>query len=120
MNFLSEENITAFISFKHGAYSNIPTKGNKKYILTEVAYPIVVNGKEFKDATAPILNYEGSTYVPLVKLGDLTGVIYKWNDAAKRVEIDTGTKGTPSGNNSLLLDTKTVSDNKNIVRLNTA
>ncbi|MFB6364244.1 stalk domain-containing protein [Paenibacillus elgii] len=100
----------------------------KQYILTEVAYPIVVNGKEYKDAAAPILNYEGSTYVPLAKLGDLTGVSYKWNDAAKRVEIVTGvasgnettqvrdlhpeaaagTKGTPSGNISLLPGTKTV------------
>ncbi|MCM3272698.1 DUF3042 family protein [Paenibacillus elgii] len=61
----------------------------KQYILTEVAYPIVVNGSEYKDASNPILNYEGSTYVPLAKLGDLTGVNYKWNDAAKRVEIVT-------------------------------
>ncbi|MFB0840956.1 stalk domain-containing protein [Paenibacillus oleatilyticus] len=100
----------------------------KQYILTEAPYPIVVNGKEYKDAAAPILNYEGSTYVPLAKLGDITGVNYKWNDAAKRVEIVTGTtsgsettqvkdlhpesaagtKGTPSGNVSLSPDAKTV------------
>ncbi|MEK3721999.1 stalk domain-containing protein [Paenibacillus sp. FSL H8-0034] len=65
----------------------------KQYILTEISYPVVVNGKEFKDATAPILNYEGSTYVPLAKLGDITGVNYKWNEAAKRVEIVTGSSG---------------------------
>ncbi|MEK3722315.1 stalk domain-containing protein [Paenibacillus sp. FSL H8-0034] len=61
----------------------------KQYILTEISYPVVVNGKEFKDATAPILNYEGSTYVPLAKLGDITGVNYKWNETAKQVEIVT-------------------------------
>lgn len=94
----------------------------KQYILTEVVYPIVVNGKEYKDAAAPILNYEGSTYVPLAKLGDITGVNYKWNDELKRVEIvtgaasgsettqeaATGTKATPSGNISPLPETKTI------------
>jgi len=62
----------------------------KQYILTPASYPIVVNGTEFNDPVAPILNYEGSTYVPLAKLGDITGVNYTWNDAAKRVEIVTG------------------------------
>jgi hypothetical protein len=62
----------------------------KQYILTPAAYPIIVNGTEYADPTAPILNYEGSTYVPLAKLGDLTGVNYQWNDTAKRVEIVTG------------------------------
>jgi hypothetical protein len=61
----------------------------KQYILTMVGYPVVVNGVEFKDANNPILNYEGSTYVPLAKLGDITGVNYKWNDQLKRVEIIT-------------------------------
>jgi hypothetical protein len=79
----------------------------KQYILTAVSYPIFVNGKEFNDSSAPVLNYEGSTYVPLAKLGDLTGVNYKWNESLKRVEIDTkpavqpptatpGVPGTPS------------------------
>ncbi|WP_240421663.1 stalk domain-containing protein [Paenibacillus periandrae] len=75
----------------------------KQYILTEISYPVVVNGKEFKDPAAPILNYEGSTYVPLAKLGDITGVNYKWNEAAKQVEIVTsssggGTTAAPSTN----------------------
>lgn len=69
----------------------------KQYILTEVSYPLVVNGKEYKDAAAPILNYEGSTYVPLAKLGDITGVNYKWNDEAKCVEIVTAAGGTTLG-----------------------
>lgn len=61
----------------------------KQYVLTVASYPIFVNGKEFKDEANPILNYEGSTYVPLAKLGELTGVNYKWNESLKRVEIDT-------------------------------
>lgn len=69
----------------------------KQYILTEAAYPIVVNGKAFSDPAAPILNYEGSTYVPLARLGDLTGVNYKWNDADKRVEIVTGSTAATAG-----------------------
>lgn len=60
----------------------------KQYILTQVNYPIIVNGVEYKDPDRPILNYEGSTYIPLAKIGDLTGVNYKWNDTLKRVEID--------------------------------
>jgi len=59
----------------------------KQYILTEVNYPVVVNGKEYKDAKNPILSYQGSTYIPLAKIGELTGVQYKWNAAQKRVEI---------------------------------
>ncbi|WP_438435402.1 stalk domain-containing protein [Gorillibacterium sp. sgz500922] len=59
----------------------------KQYVLTMANYPIFVNGKEFKDASKPILQYNGSTYVPLAKLADLTGVQYTWNVAAKRVEI---------------------------------
>lgn len=65
----------------------------KQYILTPAPYSIFVNGVEYKDEAYPILNYEGSTYVPLAKLGDLTGVNYKWNDAAQRVEIVTNGAG---------------------------
>lgn len=62
----------------------------KQFILTPVTYPIVVDGVEYKDAERPVLNYEGSTYVPLAKLGDITGVDYVWNDQLGRVEINTG------------------------------
>lgn len=64
--------------------------GVKQYILIEAPYPIFVNGVEYKDPERPILNYEGSTYVPLAKLGDLTGVSYRWNEQLQRVEISTG------------------------------
>jgi hypothetical protein len=80
----------------------------KQYILTDATYPIVVNGNEYKDAASPILNYEGSTYVPLAKLGDLTGVNYKWNEALKRVEIVTGNTTAPKA---------VVSDSSQIVNI---
>ncbi|MGG1444336.1 hypothetical protein ABE354_20215 [Brevibacillus laterosporus] len=59
----------------------------KQFILTKVNYPVIVDGKEYKDEKNPILNYQGSTYVPLAKISDLTGVTYKWNDSLKRLEI---------------------------------
>lgn len=68
----------------------------KQFILTAASYPIFVNGKEYKDAENPILNFNGSTYIPLAKIGDLTGVKYKWNDTLKRVEIDTKASGEPT------------------------
>lgn len=63
----------------------------KQYILKEASYPIIVNGIEYQDNELPILNYEGSTYVPLAKLGDLTGVDYAWNGDLRQVEILTST-----------------------------
>lgn len=59
----------------------------KQYVLTQAPYPIYVNGVEYRDAERPILNYQGATYVPLAKLGDLTGVQYTWNNELGRVEI---------------------------------
>lgn len=62
----------------------------KQFILTPTTYPIIVDGVEYKDDEHPVLNYEGSTYVPLAKLGDITGVDYVWNEKLGRVEINTG------------------------------
>lgn len=62
----------------------------KQFVLTEFNRPVVVNGVIYKDAQNPILNYNGKTYIPLAKIGDLTGVIYKWNDEKKQVEIGSG------------------------------
>lgn len=59
----------------------------KQYILTQAPYPIYVNGVEYRDAERPILSYQGATYVPLAKLGELIGVQYTWNDKLGRVEI---------------------------------
>lgn len=59
----------------------------KEFVLTKIAYPILVNGVEYNDEKLPALNYEGNTYIPLAKIGDLLGVDYRWNADKKRVEI---------------------------------
>jgi Cullin, a subunit of E3 ubiquitin ligase len=59
----------------------------KQFILTKASYPIFVNGVEYKDEQLPALNYEGKTYIPLSKIGDILGVEYRWNAEKKRVEI---------------------------------
>lgn len=48
---------------------------------------------EYKDKELPILEYNGRTYFPLSKIGDLTGVNYVWNAEKHQVEINTGTGG---------------------------
>ncbi|MDU5141059.1 MAG: hypothetical protein E6230_02580 [Paenibacillus dendritiformis] len=65
----------------------------KQYVLTLFERPVIVNGIAYKDAENPILNYEGKAYIPLAKIGDLTGVQYKWNSEKKQVEINSGNKG---------------------------
>ncbi|MDN4069268.1 stalk domain-containing protein [Paenibacillus vini] len=69
----------------------------KQFILTEFNRPVVVNGAVYKDAQNPILNYNGKTYIPLAKIGDLTGVNYKWNAEKKQVEIGSSSGGSQSG-----------------------
>lgn len=72
----------------------------KQFILTEFNSPVVVNGVVYKDAQNPILNYNGKTYIPLSKIGDLTGVNYKWNAEKKQVEI--GSTSSPSNSGDTL------------------
>ncbi|MCU6709222.1 copper amine oxidase N-terminal domain-containing protein [Paenibacillus sp. J5C_2022] len=61
----------------------------KEYILTKLKFPVLVNGKEFKNDDLPFMNYNGNTYVPLKITGDLLGAPVKWNEELKRVEIGT-------------------------------
>ncbi|SYX84605.1 stalk domain-containing protein [Paenibacillus alvei] len=63
----------------------------KQYILTEFTQPVVVNGVQYKDKENPILSYKGSTYIPLAKIGELTGVEYRYNKDKKQVEIGSKT-----------------------------
>ncbi|MFC5529849.1 Gmad2 immunoglobulin-like domain-containing protein [Cohnella yongneupensis] len=63
------------------------TVKKKTYTLTEADYPIEVNGLKYANAQLPILNYKGSTYVPLRAVGDLLGASVEWSAALKKVEI---------------------------------
>jgi hypothetical protein len=49
--------------------------------------PVLVAGQAYNDPAQPILNYNGRTYVPLAKVGELTGVSVVWNEQLKQVEI---------------------------------
>ncbi|MBS5910735.1 MAG: hypothetical protein KID09_08810 [Paenibacillus macerans] len=79
----------------------------KQFILTEFNSPVVVNGVVYKDVQNPILNYNGKTYIPLSKIGDLTGVNYKWNAEKKQVEIGSTSQtgmSTSSGTDHYVID----------------
>jgi hypothetical protein len=65
-----------------------------QYILVKAQYPIMVDGNMY-EGDLPILNYEGSTYVPLRTLSELLNVNIFWNETLRRVEI---THGDPKEN----------------------
>lgn len=65
-----------------------------QYILVKAQYPIMVDGNMY-EGDLPILNYEGSTYVPLRTLSDLLNVNIFWNETLRQVEI---THGNPTEN----------------------
>lgn len=58
----------------------------KEFICQSVSYPIVVNGQVLQ-SDKPILNYSGSTYLPLKAIGDSFGTQVKWDDINKKVII---------------------------------
>lgn len=57
-----------------------------KYFLVNAKYPIVVDNILYEN-DLPILNYEGSTYVPLRALSELLNVNISWNEASRQVDI---------------------------------
>ncbi len=60
-----------------------------QFILVNARYPIVVDEQVY-EGDLPILNYEGSTYVPLRALSDLLNVSISWNETRRQVEITHG------------------------------
>ncbi|MDP3387072.1 MAG: Gmad2 immunoglobulin-like domain-containing protein [Eubacteriales bacterium] len=65
-----------------------------QYILVKAQYPIMVDDNLY-EGDLPILNYEGSTYVPLRTMSELLNVNIFWNETLKQVEI---THGDPTEN----------------------
>ncbi len=60
-----------------------------QYILVKAQYPIMVDDNLY-EGDLPILNYNGSTYVPLRTLSDLLNVNIFWNETLRQVEISHG------------------------------
>jgi hypothetical protein len=75
----------------------IPTFADtvKTFVLTKATYPVVVNGEEYVNNELPVLNYEGSTYVPLRAVGDILDSDVEWNGELGRVEITKPDKNEP-------------------------
>ncbi|WP_168124063.1 stalk domain-containing protein [Paenibacillus sp. HB172176] len=59
----------------------------KQFVLTTLNFPVIINGTEFKSDDMPFMNYNGNTYVPLKRVGDMLDVPVNWNDKLKQVEI---------------------------------
>jgi len=59
----------------------------QKFVLEKVNYPILINGTQYNSDEQPVLNYEGNTYIPLKKIGDLLHCNINWNEELKRIEI---------------------------------
>lgn len=85
--FILGASLTALISFGPTSYAAV-----KQFVLTEFSGKVVANGEIYKDPNNPILNYNGKTYVPLAKVGELTGVQVKWDAKNKQVLIDAPTE----------------------------
>ncbi|SEO03581.1 Gmad2 immunoglobulin-like domain-containing protein [Paenibacillus sp. OV219] len=71
----------------------------KQFVLGEAPYPIEVNGSTYESDQLPVMNYKGSTYVPLRAVGDLLGGTVGWDSAQRRVIITYG-GGGPIQNNA--------------------
>ena len=59
----------------------------QQFILQKSEYPMLINGNSFY-SNSPVLNYEGSTYIPLKDVGSLLHCDVKWNSELKRIEIN--------------------------------
>lgn len=61
----------------------------QEFVLKKVYYPILIDGKIAENPDKPLLNHEGTTYVPLKALGEMLNVEVTWNASKKQVEIRT-------------------------------
>jgi hypothetical protein len=90
----------------------------KTFILSEINYKIMVNDVEYNDDQLPPLNYMGSTYVPLKKIGDLLNGNVKWNSELNRVEIGEAVnvvnKITDENNDGIVAKTNVTNENDNM------
>ncbi|HYE12248.1 MAG TPA: stalk domain-containing protein [Patescibacteria group bacterium] len=72
----------------------------KEYVLQLADYKLLVDGTEYNDTEQPLLNYQGSTYIPLRKVSDILGVQLNWNAKLNQAEIvKTSVQNSNSSNN---------------------
>lgn len=57
------------------------------FTCTQVYYPIYINGSLLPSDNLPILNLNGSTYVPLRKISEGSGLYVNWNNENQSVSI---------------------------------
>jgi len=86
----------------------------KQYVATAANYPVYVNGAPYVDGDRPLLNVDGSTYVPLRAIGELLGAQVEWNQATREVHIAREVDAT--GNTAFRGVTVSGSDGSYVVR----
>ncbi|MDQ6419929.1 stalk domain-containing protein [Paenibacillus sp. LHD-117] len=74
----------------------VSAESAKEFILTNLKFPVFLNGSEYVNNDLPFMNYKGNTYVPLKITGEILGTRVNWNEEHRRVEI-----GTPVQNDKL-------------------
>jgi len=86
----------------------------KQYVATAANYPVYVNGAPYVDGDRPLLNVDGSTYVPLRAIGELLGAQVEWNQETREVHIAREVDAT--GNTAFRGVTVSGSDGSYVVR----
>ncbi|WP_239617471.1 copper amine oxidase N-terminal domain-containing protein [Cohnella mopanensis] len=82
----------------------------------QIIIPIIVNGHKVKfPDTEPYVDENGRTMVPVRFVSESLGATVKWDNATRTATITNGTKTI-----SLAIGSKTVSDNGQVVELDTA
>lgn len=92
-------------TFLTGIFGSAVIASIKQYIMEEAPYPILIDGKEYKNDELPVLTWEGNTYVPLRAFSEITNTAIEWNSELKQVEMS----------KSAIMDKPTVDDSGVIV-----
>lgn len=72
----------------------------KQYLTVEAEYTVMVNDVIYYNPDLPILNYEGSTYIPMRDVGEVLGADVSWNNELRRAEITYGDQSEEPMENS--------------------
>ncbi len=73
---------------------------SQSYTLTKSDSPIIVDNVQYVSQELPIMNYEGSTYVPLRAISEMLGAEVNWNNDTRTIEIVSSNNTTSIVNNN--------------------